>query len=65
MHKGDIVKRSRNNNQSKAGKVFAYTCNRIYNFPVIQIANYFNISSPAVSNMISEGEKLIKLPVNT
>ena len=57
---GEILKRGKNNLRSEARKVCAYTLNRVYDIPVIQIARYFNISSPAVSAMISEGEKVVK-----
>jgi REP element-mobilizing transposase RayT/AraC-like DNA-binding protein len=56
----EIMKRGRNNIRSDTRKACAYICNRYYHFPVIQIAQYFNISSPSVSKMISEGERLVK-----
>ena len=52
----EIKKRGRNNAQSKARKVFAAICNRQYQFPVCEIANYLHISSQSVSNLIREGE---------
>lgn len=57
---GEIKKRGRNNLRSEARKACAYICNRHYHFPVIQIAQYFNISSPSVSNMIVDGERFVK-----
>ena len=56
----EILNRGRRNLRSEARKVCAFVCNRHYHFPVIQIARYFDVSSPSVSNMIKEGEKLTK-----
>lgn len=56
----ELQRRGRNNLLSEARKAFAYICNRHYHFPVIEIARYFGISSPSVSNMIVAGEKTIK-----
>ncbi len=58
---GEILKRGKNNLISESRKVCAYTLNRLYDIPVIQIARYFNISSPAVSAMVAEGEKIEKM----
>lgn len=56
----ELMKRGKNNLISRARKVSAYTLHRIYGIAVIEIARYFAISSPAVSVMISEGEKIIR-----
>jgi putative transposase len=56
--KEEITRRGRNDSRSKARKMCAYILNHHYAIPVIQIARYFKISSPAVSMMIREGEKL-------
>jgi putative transposase len=54
----EIKRRGRNNSRSTARKICAYILNQTYAIPVIQIARYFNISSPAVSMMVREGEIL-------
>ena len=56
----EIQKRGRSNIRSEVRKVCAFICNRHYHFPIIQIVRYFNISSPSVSNMVEEGERLVK-----
>ena len=57
---GEIMKRGKKNLRSEARKVCAYILNRQYDLPVVRIAQYFNISSPAVSTMVAEGEKLLR-----
>jgi hypothetical protein len=52
------MRRGRKDWRSRARKMCAYILNHHYEIPVIQIARYFMISSPAVSLMIREGEKL-------
>jgi chromosomal replication initiation ATPase DnaA len=61
LAEGEIMKRGKNNSRSEARKACAYVLNRYYEIPVIQIARYFNISSPAVSTMVAEGQKAAKL----
>ena len=46
--------------ESEARKICANILHRQYAFPVVRIAEYFNISSPAVSAMIKEAESLMK-----
>jgi putative transposase len=58
FNKEDILRRGRKDARSKARKICAYILNHHFEIPVIQIARYFIISSPAVSMMIREGEKL-------
>ena len=60
LREEEIKKRGRKNTRSMARKFFAYTCYRQFQFPVIQIARYLGVSSPSVSNLISEGEALAK-----
>jgi hypothetical protein len=60
LAEGEIMKRGKNNSRSEARKACAYVLNRLYEIPVIQFARYFNISSPAASTMIAEGEKAVK-----
>jgi chromosomal replication initiation ATPase DnaA len=57
---GEIMKRGKNNSRSEARKACAYILNRQYEIPVIKIAQYFKISSPAVSTMVTEGENVVK-----
>jgi predicted transcriptional regulator len=47
--------RGKKNARSEARKKCAYILHRHYGLPVIRIAEFFNISSPAVSLMIREG----------
>ena len=54
------MKRGKNNSRSEARKAYAYILNRLYEIQVNQIARYFNISSPAVSTMVAEGENVVK-----
>jgi len=56
---GEIMKRGKSNLGSETRKACAYTLNRLYDIPVIQIAKFFNISSPAVSTMVAEGERMV------
>ena len=46
--------------RSEARKACVYILHRQYEIPVIKIVPYFKISSPAVSTMVAEGEKLLK-----
>jgi putative transposase len=55
--KEEILRRGRNDSRSKARKMCAYILNRTYEIPVIRIARYFMISSPAVSAMIRDVEE--------
>jgi len=59
LSKEKIKIRGRNNVQSEARKVFAFTANRHYEFPVCEIVRYLDISSQSVSNLIREGEKVM------
>jgi len=59
LSKEKIKIRGRNNVQSEARKVFAFTANRHYEFPVCEIARYLDISSQSVSNLILEGERVM------
>jgi REP element-mobilizing transposase RayT len=52
---GEIMFRGKKNARSEARKKCAYILHRHYGLPVIRIAEFFNISSPAVSLMIREG----------
>ena len=52
LSKEKIKIRGRNNVQSEARKVFAFTANRHYEFPVCEIARYLDIRPQSVSSLI-------------
>ncbi len=58
VNKEDMFKKSRNNKNSHARKIISYLAYRKYQIPVVKVAQFFNITSSSVSNMLDEGEKL-------
>ena len=60
LSSGEIMHRGKNNLRSHVRKICAYILHCTYGFPVIAIANYFNISSPSTSNLIKYGALLVK-----
>ncbi|MBN1551129.1 transposase [bacterium] len=55
-----IYRRARNNEISALRKIVAALSHRQYGIPLIQVAEFFRIQSPAVSRMLNEGERLMK-----
>ena len=51
-----MQRRGKGDARSAARKAVAYICNRRYGIPVVEIARYFGISSPSVSEMLRGGE---------
>ncbi len=55
----DLLQRSRNSEISECRKKFSYLCCRVLGHPVSEVAACLNLSGPAVSWAILEGEKII------
>jgi REP element-mobilizing transposase RayT len=55
-----LGRRGKSNDRSAARKAVAYIASQRYGIPVIEIARYFNISSPSVSEMLREGAEPAK-----
>ena len=51
----DLGRRGRGNARSTARKAVAHIAHRRYGIPVVEIARFFNISPPSVSEMLREG----------
>ena len=51
-----LHRRGKGDARSSARKAVAYLCNRQYGIPVAEIARYFGISSPSVSEMLRGAE---------
>jgi chromosomal replication initiation ATPase DnaA len=58
VKKPDIFRKCRLNKKSQARKLIAYIAYRKYQIPVTAIAQFFDITSSSVSNMLEEGELL-------
>jgi len=54
----DMRRRSRGTRSSDARKVFVYLGHRILEIPLVEIARFLGISSPAASMCITEGEQV-------
>jgi chromosomal replication initiation ATPase DnaA len=60
IEKSKIFIKGRNNMKSYARKIISYLAHRKYEIPVSLLAEYFNITSPGVSNMLEIGERLYR-----
>jgi hypothetical protein len=60
LPEGCLLRRGRTNNRSIAQKIFAYLGYVVLGYLVIEIARYFSVSGPAVSQSLGEGELLAK-----
>jgi chromosomal replication initiation ATPase DnaA len=56
----DLQSKGRDSPSSVARKICAYHAYRLHGIPVRQIADYFGVSSSAVSQMLESGETLAK-----
>lgn len=56
----ELLKRGRGCLRSESRKIFAYLGYRVLGFTVASISRYLNISGPAVSQSLKEGEKIAK-----
>jgi hypothetical protein len=56
----EVAKKGRNSPGSIARKIISYTAVRKYRLPVGMVAGYFGVTSPAVSNMLNNGEELME-----
>ena len=55
-----IQRKSRGNASSKARRIISFISNRKHHIPTGVIACYLNVTLSAVSNMVREGETLVK-----